>query len=207
MSINSSLSAASIEAANRINRLLAITVLCLAIAVAVLTFTISTRDAKIEISPFGLDATIEISANSANAEYYKSFGLYVASMAANINPKNVKFVTENLSLFMSSKAYGAVRNALLAKAQDPIFLKSGSSVYFVVEQTPIYEPETSKVFILGTANTIAAAGLVSADPFVYEMTLSMSNRRPVIEDIVNYPGTEPHTLKWLEAHKQDSEKK
>ena len=207
MSINSLLSAASIEAVNKVNRFLAVAVLLLAISVIVLVLTISTRDAKIEISPFGLGAEIEISANSANAEYYKSFGLYVAALAANINPRNVKFVTENLSLFMSSNAYAKVRNALLAKAQDPIFLKSGSSVFFVVEQTPLYEPESSKVFIVGTANTLAAAGLVSSDPYVYEMTVSMSNHRPVIEDIKNYPGTEPHTLKWLEAHKQDAEKK
>jgi len=39
------------------------------------------------------------------------------------------------------------------------------------------------------------------------MTVSMSHHRPVIDEVVNYPGIEPHTLKWLEAHKQDLEKK
>jgi len=121
MSIKSALSASSIEASNRVNKYLAISLLLAMTVIAALVFTISTRDAKIEISPFGLDATIEVAANSANAEYYKSFGLYVASLAANINPKNVKFITENLSLFMSPKAYSKVRNALLAKAQDPVF--------------------------------------------------------------------------------------
>jgi conjugal transfer pilus assembly protein TraE len=134
---------------------------------------------------------------TASSEYLKSFGLYIATLAGNITPYNIEFITDILSRHLDSRVYTAVRTRLRAVADDPLFRSSGGASWFEAKRLD-FEKETSRVFVVGQLNTLSA-GKSSADvaPVVYDLKIEMRDGRPLVTALNSYEGSEPHTLKWL----------
>ncbi|WP_432263210.1 TraE/TraK family type IV conjugative transfer system protein [Cupriavidus sp. TMH.W2] len=145
-----------------------------------------------------LDKAVSVGWNTADTEYLESIGMYVATLAANVTPKNVNFVADRLSQLLTPRIYQNVRQQILALAQDPVFNSNGGSVRFEASQV-VSEKETQKVFVIGqmTTQTISARETKSV---VIEMKIIMENGRPWIASMDHYDGAEPRTLSWLEKN-------
>lgn len=178
---------------------------CLSVALLVSVTALVNQKERIVLLPPQIDRSVTIGWSSADGAYLKSFGLYVATLAGNITPKNAQFVVENLSVMMSPRIYPDVRKKLLAQAESVNFIRNATVTHFSPDRI-LFEDTTSKVFVSGPTTVETSGGLTNTGEMTYEMTVKMVEGKPVIDSINNYEGGEPRTSQWMEAHKDDPKK-
>lgn len=152
------------------------------------------RERIVLIPPY-LDRQVQLGWSAASADYLKSFGMYFVTLAANVTPNNIEFVTQNLELFVDAQIFPDVRRTLRATAEDPRFRSSGASLVFQPQEL-VFEPETMKVFVSGVSTHRDAAGRATSTDMVYELVMEMRGGRPWITGIETYDGREMRTLRW-----------
>lgn len=162
--------------------------------------TAMTRHERIVIVPAGLSTKATLEWTSADASYYKAFGLFIATLIGNITPHNVKFVSDALSPYMGSAVYSDVRKRLLSIAETEQFRDSAAATRFIPASV-VYEPDTHKVFVQGQM-IITTAVSSKQNELVYEMTLVMRNGQPTVDNITSYEGIDMHTQEWIEHQKE-----
>jgi conjugal transfer pilus assembly protein TraE len=163
----------------------------------------------IRLVPPYLNEPVSVGWNSASENYYKSFGLYFATLVGNITPSNVDFVTDILSTYLEPEIYTQIRPKLIALSQDAIFRESGGASVFAPGHIT-YEPETSKVFVPGVMTMSSyAKSQPEVKNIIYEIAIHIKDGLPKISYLNSYEGTQPRTLKWMAANpelvKQDKE--
>lgn len=178
---------------------LGVTSLALALALCVDVISNTSRHERIVIVPPGLSGPVAVDWGRADAEYMKTFGLFYSTLIGTITPRNVTYVADRLSGMTSSNAYPAIRKKLLAAAKDPAFLGSGSTTNFVTSFVD-FEAETGKVFVTGENQTYSGFGAAKLTPVVYELDIQIIEGRPVVNSVINYPGTEAHKTLWKTQH-------
>lgn len=155
---------------------------------------------RIALVPPYLNERVSVGWNSASEGYYKSWGLYFATLIGNITPSNVDFLIDILSTFLDSEIYTSVRPKLIALSKDPIFMKSGGASFFAPGHIT-YEPETTKVFVPGTMTmTSYGQGQPEQKNVIYEFAIHIKDGMPKISYLDSYEGAQPRTLKWMAAN-------
>lgn len=164
----------------------------------------SEHERLVLIPPY-LDEKVQVAWDSANTEYLKSFGLYVATLVGSIQPRSADAIIEAVSAFMTPKLYVEFRQRAKALINDPIYKASGAAMSFQPREIR-YEPDTGRVFVLGSLLTVSAAGEESKE-VIYEMGIQMKDGRPWVHHFTSYEGTKPRTLEWhlLRASREDRE--
>jgi len=161
------------------------------------------KDRVVLVPPY-LNEQMSVGWNSASENYYKSFGLYFATLVGNITPSNVDFVTDILSTFLEPEIYASIKPKLISLSKDAIFRESGGTSIFTSEHIT-YEPETSKVFVAGT---MSMASYAKKQPdlknVIYEIAIHLKNGKPMISYLDSYEGGQPHTLKWIAANPEQA---
>ena len=107
--------------------------------------SISGERERIVLVPPTLDQKAEIAWKSANKEYVKSFGLYIATLVGNMQPKSSTIVLDAVSAFMDADIYTEFRRQIMTLIEDPVFKSSGSVISFQPNSIQ-YEAETNRVF-------------------------------------------------------------
>lgn len=189
----------SLEKANQSLNRLSKAFLLLGFAFLAVVVKLWTDDVVVRLVPPGMTAEATVGKRSADSAYLQSFGLYVSTLSANITPKNAAFVADQLSSVVDPEVYPAIRRQILAYAHDPQMQQTGAATRFDASAVA-YEPETQKVFVSGNFQIISSYSIGRVEPVVYEMKVAIKNGRPWVMGIDHYPGSEPHTLKWLENH-------
>lgn len=174
-------------------------VLSAAVLVAVVKLVSSHE--RVVLVPPHLDEKVEVSWRSADAVYMKSFGLYVATLIGNIQPKTSKVVLDTVGVFMDTDIYNEFRTQARSIIDDPVFKISGAVITFQPSAIQ-YEPESSRVFVTGALITKSATSHKSKN-VVYEIGLQIRNGRPWVYHFTSYDGSTPHTMSW---HIQKAEK-
>lgn len=165
------------------------------VAAAAVMHSYSVKETII-LTPPKVDEEMMIGWESANQAYLKSFGLYATMLVANITAKNAPFVADSLGQFFDSGIYASVRKTILATADTRLFKEAAGSTKFEATSI-IYEAPTSKVFVIGELKSLASVGQQEIRSVVYEMTIKMKERRPIIYSFESYAGVAPHTKDWL----------
>lgn len=179
-------------------------ILALLLFVAV-TEMLSVKDKeRIALVPPYLNEKMSVGWNSASENYYKSFGLYFATLVGNITPSNVDFVIDILSTFLAPEIYTSIKPKLIALSKDAVFRESGGTSAFHSSHID-YEPETSKVFVMGTMTTASYAKTQpELKTVVYEMAIHIKDGLPNITYLDSYEGAQPRTLKWMAANPEQA---
>lgn len=149
----------------------------------------------VTMQPPALQGIAKIGVDSANAEYKKSWAIYVATLVGNVTPNNVSFISDTLSGMLDSKIYPKIRTQIAAMAKDPVFANNSTSLVFE-PRSVVYEPKTDKVFVSGDLYSLSAGGRTINRRMVYEMIVSIKDYRPVITHLDTYEG-HPRTEKWI----------
>jgi conjugal transfer pilus assembly protein TraE len=157
--------------------------------------TISGERERIVLVPPMLDAKAEVAWNSANKEYIKGFGMYIATLVGNIQPKSSTVVLDAVSAFMDPQIYTEFRRQLLTLIEDPVFKASGSVITFQPNSIQ-YEPETNRVFVTGTLITATSGSQKYQKQVTYEMGITIREGRPWVSHFLSYEGTIPRTVSW-----------
>ena len=192
------------ESANKGTSVMLLSNVALALALSAMVVDKLTDHERLVLVPPYIDKAVKVGWKSADAEYLKSFGLYFATLSANVSPKNVTFVTDSLSGMVSSRIYPDVRKKLLVLAEDPVFKTNGGSVRFEPDRV-VFEADTSKVFVSGNMTTQTAGCRQESASLTYEMRIEMHAGRPLVDALTHYPGNQPRTLKWLEGNPKAAE--
>ena len=186
------------EASIKANVALSILVLILGVMNLMTLHQMFSIRERIVLVPPVVDKTMSIGWDSANEDYLKSFGLYVATLVGNITASDAKFVTDNLSKFMDHALYTDMRQKILAAADTRMFKEAAGATKFLPKDI-YYEPETRKVFVSGSLDLVSSNNTQS-QMVVYEMTIKMEGGKPVVYSFESYPGIDPHTTKWIADH-------
>lgn len=200
--MNTSFLAATWEASIKSNLALAIANVVLVIITAAAVFHSYSIKETVVLSPMRVDEQMEIGWDSANEPYLKSFGLFAATLVANLTPNNAAFVADSMSQFVETSLYAEIRKAILSTAETRIFKEAAGSTKFEATAV-IFEPNSNKVFVMGTSTLYSSIGNHQPRPVTYEMTVRIVARRPIIYSFESYDGTVPHTADWLKAQPQE----
>ncbi len=163
-------------------------------------FSIAGERERIVLVPPTLDQKAEIAWKSANKEYVKSFGLYIATLVGNMQPKSSTIVLDAVSAFMDPQIYTEFRRQIMALIEDPVFKSSGSVISFQPNSIQ-YEAETNRVFVTGSLITATSGTQKYQKQVTYEMSISIREGRPWVSHFLSYEGTIPRTVQW---HVNDS---
>ena len=150
---------------------------------------------RVVLVPPNLDAKAIVAWNHANREYLKSFGLYIATLVGNIQPKSSTIVLDSVSAFMDPAIYTDFRRQLLAVIEDPVFKASGSVISFLPGSIQ-YESETNRVFVVGTLITSTSGAQKYQKQVVYEVGAEIREGRPWVTHFLSYEGSIPRTVAW-----------
>ena len=191
------------DLAVRNNTILLLANIFFAIALTVTSVLAFFNRERVILVPPRMDDKMVVAWNNAGAEYFKAFGLFVATLLGNITPANSKFVADQLSVFIEPKLYAPIRTQVLAYADDPRFARGASFNYFSPQKV-VWEPGTSKVFVMGTI-TMSSFNPQVSGPYeyrtvVYEFKFAMNDGRPLIVDFNSYPGNDARTVAWVEKN-------
>lgn len=189
----------SIAALN--NRGLLVSNIALAFTVVILGVLAFNQRERVVLVPPHLDQRVEVSWNAATANYYKGWGMYVATLMGNLTPKNVKFTADVLGPMFTPEVYAPIRSKMLALLDDPNFARANAFNFFTPQQN-IYEPELNRVFVTGflvtsAYNYVTSGSAADTKPVVYEMDFRMQLGLPIITRFDSYEGSQPHTQLWL----------
>ena len=161
--------------------------------------SISGERERIVLVPPTLDQKAEIAWKSANKEYVKSFGLYIATLVGNMQPKSSTIVLDAVSAFMDADIYTEFRRQIMTLIEDPVFKSSGSVISFQPNSIQ-YEAETNRVFVTGSLITATSGTQKYQKQVTYEMGISIREGRPWVSHFLSYEGTIPRTVQWHVNH-------
>lgn len=177
----------------------------LALGVVYAVITVSNIRERVVLVPPNLDRKAQIAWSSADKEYLKSFGLYMATLVGNIQPKSSAVVLDMVGVFMDPSIYPDFRKQLLAVIEDPVFKSSGSVISFMPASVQ-YEAETTRVFITGTIVTSTAGSQKYQKHVTYEVGTSIREGRPYVTHFTSYEGNVPRTVTWwVQKNGRDSQ--
>ncbi|MBV7542102.1 type IV conjugative transfer system protein TraE [Acidovorax sp. sic0104] len=157
--------------------------------------TVSNMRERVVLVPPNLDKKAQIAWAGADKEYLKSFGLYMATLVGNIQPKSSSVVLDSVGVFMDPAIYNDFRRQLLAVIEDPVFKSSGSVISFLPSSVQ-YEAETTRVFITGTIVTSTAGSQKYQKQVTYEVGTVIREGRPYVTHFTSYEGNVPRTVTW-----------
>jgi len=149
---------------------------------------------RIVLVPPHLTEKVEVAWSSANKEYLKSFGLYIASLVGNIQPRSSTVILDSVSAFMTPAIYTDFRRQMMAIIDDPVFKQSGAVMSFQ-PNTIQFEAETSRVFVTGNLITKTSSNEFQKT-VTYEIGVTIKEGRPVVTHFTSYEGSVIRTVNW-----------
>jgi conjugal transfer pilus assembly protein TraE len=170
--------------------------IALAIALVIALILAFNQRERIVVVPPVINDQFEVAYDSANATYYESWALYVATFVGNINPANSTFVVEGLSRAFTPDLYTTMRQQILEQSEE--LRISGRSLRFYPDRV-VFEKQSSKTFVTGKQEIVSANGAVKEQEVVYEMQIRIRDGIPMVGQFDFYPGA-PRTVEWLAKH-------
>lgn len=167
------------------------------VAIFSLSEKLSTVEETVRIIPYAPSGTMVISENSANQNYYKSWGNYVALSLGNLTPYNAKFVEKQLLPLIASRDYQTVKTGIQSEVASEL------DNHVVTTFTPdeiIWQAKTGTIFVHGRLDQISPNGkYTSGANETYQMQMKIVRGMPKVSSIQLYIGA-PHTLTWMKYH-------
>ncbi|MBR8043106.1 sex pilus assembly protein TraE [Burkholderia cenocepacia] len=185
-------------------RLAMIACACTSVATLGLTIKIMMDHERVILVPPNMTQQAQVGWESASQNYYKSWGLFIATMIGSITPRTAAFTAQQLEPFFDAPLWPRVATQILSIADDPNYAHNGTLNVFT-PRAVFWEPSTAKVYITGLLDTTAyrnSALPVAELTATYEMRFMMRSGVPKVTYFNSYTG-EPRTLKWLSNHKGD----
>ena len=165
----------------------------LIVAVTSLAMRITTFEERIVMVPMSVPTKMTVGWDGASDDYYQSVGMTTAMLIGNITPSNVEFVKTTLGKYLDSAIYPSVKAQLDKLAKDPLFNATNTTNHFSPSKT-VFEPETGKVFVVGTLVVTGAVQYATTKVVTYEFGIRIVNGTPLIVSLDSYETDQPRTL-------------
>lgn len=175
-------------------------IVMLAAALLLVSIKLVFQSDKVILQTPGMPNNSVIEKNAMDKGAQKAVLLAVTSAITQINPTNVEYQKEFVQVFLSPKAYTKVSRDMDATAQKLANQRELGSYYFVMSGY-LYDPILDRHYVIGDVHTVNAAK-DTAEKWVFEYPMHIENYRPVIDDVLTYPGDKPHGSEWIKANKK-----
>lgn len=157
------------------NKLLTILASGLVVANILLAGKLISVEEKVVMIPPNLSEEAWVSKNAASSSLHRTWGLYVATLAGNVNPGNVDFTVKELTNLASPRIYADFKNFLLSEAES-IRLHKATSVF---EATNVhYDTEDNFVYVVGVQTVSTPEGGDETKKIYYKIQFEINNSRP-----------------------------
>lgn len=177
-------------------RLLVASLMLLALMTATVGFlawSLGARDEIVVLVPPKLGHETRIAEAQADADYKRSWALFVAQQLGSVTPANAKFLRPTLGPLLSAGIYTDVMVRLESELEK--VRRDRLTLWFEPREV-IFEEPRNRVFVHGLAVTRTLVGAESRDPVTYEMQIAIENFRPRIDFLNTYRG-KPRTAEVL----------
>lgn len=148
-------------------------------------YYVMSRDQIVVLPPPTWSDEIQIGQSSANAEYKKSMGLFIASFLGNITPANIDFVKNNAGRYFSPEVFTNIRDSI--DAQATAIKTEGISISFTPRQIT-HDAPTDRVFVSGFTRTEGRGGQSEQIQRTYEFKFEIRNYEPQVTAFNIYRG-------------------
>jgi len=172
----------AITAENKFGRMIVAGLLVTNVTTA---FYVVSRDQIVVLPPPTWSDDVQIGRESANAEYKKSMGLFIASFLGNITPANIDFVKSNAGRYFAPNVFANIRDSI--DAQATAIKAEGISISFTPRQIT-HEPVSDKVFVSGFTRTEGRSGQSESIQRTYEFKFEIRNYDPQVTAFNIYRG-------------------
>ncbi len=160
-------------------------------------WTIVMDKTRVVLEPPYLNKAATIGYASADADYYESWGLYVAELVGNLTPGDASYVANSLGKLFGASDYAIVKGKVLASAAAE---RADQANFFFQAQRTTWQAANKTVFVYGLLSQINNLGqTVSKVHYTFSMAVHIDGGRPVLDGFNAYQG-EPHTIKWMMVH-------
>lgn len=176
-------------------------ILQLIVTIGIVGYLIS-RDQIVVLSPPEVHEKMQVSKNTANPAFKKSWALYIATLMGNVNVGNADFVVSEVTGMMRPDVEIAFKSSLAQQLE--VIKRNQVSISYEPNQV-YFEKETSKIFVIGKSLITGTAGKSNKVPRVFELELDIQHYSPVITLIETYEG-DPKTLAWREKQERREER-
>ncbi|MFO1429681.1 MAG: TraE/TraK family type IV conjugative transfer system protein [Candidatus Competibacteraceae bacterium] len=171
-----------LQAENRWSRLI---ILVLAVANLIGWLAAVQEDSVVVLVPPELNQPIKVARQQADADFKRTWGLFVATLLGNVTPGNADLIVPGLEPLLAPsiapKVKLAIAEQLSALRQEEVSLSFSS-------KAAIYEVSSGKTFITGTLQTTGLSGAPQRSERTYEMEFQVVNYRPQLTFIDAYTG-------------------
>ena len=182
------------------NQILSIGLVACVLLALLQQFKINQMRERIVLQPPGLTERAEIGTSAANEPYYKSWGIFVASLVGSVTPSESEAALKVMEPYFTREAWLPVRSHINSIRLDPNYQQYAAVNQFM-PKLAIYEPSTKKTFIQGTQKTSVyrdnKAVPLSQVEVTYEMNIVIQSGIPKVASITSYRGP-AHTLEWAQ---------
>lgn len=187
----------SVAELTRDNNRLKLTVVCMAVAMMVLSFKVLfTTEILVNQVP-GMPDGAKIEKNGMDVGAKRAIVFAVTTVLAGLNPSNSESVKHFVQPWLAPSAYTKVSQAIDAKVAQLSSQRELGSYYFVTRAFDMDE-KLGRLFVKGDLHTVNAAK-DTAEPWIFEYSVSFSNYQMVINDVTSYAGDRVHNSEWIKA--------
>lgn len=167
------------------------------VGILTLSGRIASMETTVRIIPYGADKPMVVGSRSANAAYYKFWGMDVALALGNLTPYNAKFVEKQIMPLITATDYQKVKAGIESEAAAEL---SNEVVTTFTPHNLVWQPQTGTVFVSGQLNEVSPNGRYTGGyEKTYQMQMTIANGMPRISVVRLYTGS-AHTLSWMKNH-------
>ncbi|WP_158414118.1 TraE/TraK family type IV conjugative transfer system protein [Geoalkalibacter subterraneus] len=153
--------------------------------IIVLLFFLGTKSTVVTVVPPNLQEDAVIEKSGASENYKLAWGWFMADIIGNVTPKNVDFVRESISLYLSPTLYQEVRKSITEQAR--VLREDDIAVSFSPSSAQ-YQKSRNRVFITGETTTTGPFGDPRREVRTYEFVIEVKNYMPVFTLFDVYEG-------------------
>jgi len=190
----------SLNEANNRNQTLILICGGMAIAILLMTVMLFSQSKIVVLQTPGMPSDSVIERTSMDKGAQRAVLQAVTSNMSQTNPANYEYQKLFLQSFLSPEIYSKVSLKIDARVKQMLAERELGSSYFVFKRYS-YDANLNKHFVVGEVHTVNAAK-DTMNLYTYEYELEINNYRPVITDILIYPGESMHDTQWIANQKK-----
>lgn len=151
----------------------------------VLALGVTSRDVRVELPPTPLPKEAAITADSASPEMLTAWGMYVATLLGNADPKSAKFLTETIASNLSPAIYNDVVAAIDKQAA---FLREEQLAVAFTPTATEFDGKRGVVAITGEQVTTGPSRDSQRVLRTYELGFEVRNYKVLLNNLDVYDG-------------------
>lgn len=160
-------------------------IFCLIASNVVIGLVAFGRSEVVVLTPPVLEKPVKVARDHSDQSYAEAWSVVLADLLGNVTPASVDYVKRLVAPMLAPTVYQEVTNALVRQAEQ---IKLDRVTTSFEPREVIYEPKTTKVFVMGNSVVSGPVGRDERTPRTYEFIVKVRNYQPYVTHVDTYRG-------------------